>query len=70
MPGSVKAMALPERQQLFSALTLLAMALFVSSGYGPLSRWRRGLRLAAIVAFALAVVAALIEIALWLSGRG
>jgi hypothetical protein len=63
-------MTLPDRQQLFSALTFLIMALFVSSGWGPLARWRRELRLGAIILFALAVVAALVEIALWLAGGG
>jgi hypothetical protein len=62
-------MTVPDRQQLFSALSLLVMALFVSSTWGPLARWRRGLRLAAILVFALAVVAALVEIALWIAGR-
>ena len=57
-------------QRLFAALTFLVMALFVSSGYPPLARWRRHLRLGAIAALALAVVVALVEIGLWLIGRG
>ncbi len=57
------------RQQLLSALTLLVIALFVSSGYPPLVRWRRPLQLGAIVLFGIAVIAALVEIGLWLGGR-
>jgi hypothetical protein len=60
----------PLDQQLFAALTLAVMALFVASGYRPLGRWRRWLRLAALVLFALAVLAALVEIALWLGAAG
>jgi hypothetical protein len=59
-----------DRQQLFAALTLAVMALFVASGYAPLGRWRRWLRPAAIVLFALAIVAALGEIARWLGAAG
>jgi hypothetical protein len=59
-----------DRQQLFSALTLVAMALFVAGGIAPNSRWRRALRAAAITAFGLAVAAALIEIALWWNDAG
>jgi hypothetical protein len=63
-------MTSPDPQRLFSALTLLVMALFVSSGWAPLARWRRPLRLAAVAIFALAVIAVLVEIALWMTGRG
>jgi hypothetical protein len=57
-----------DRQRLFAALTLVVMALFVSAGMAPQPRWRRALRLAAIVGFVLALLAALAEIALWWSG--
>ena len=57
-----------ERQRLFSALILIIMALFVSSGVARPTRWRRPLRLAAITGFAVAVAAALAEIFLWWSG--
>lgn len=59
-----------ERQRLYGALVLLVTALFLASGYAPAARWRRPLRAAAIAVFALAVVAALVEIALWLTDGG
>ena len=59
-----------DRQQMFSALILLVMALFVATGTPPAARWRRQLRLAAIIGFLIAVAAALVEIAIWLIGRG
>lgn len=58
-----------ERQRLFSALILVVMALFVASGLRPAARWRRGLRLAAIFGFLLALAAALAEIVWWWAGR-
>ncbi|HTV89890.1 MAG TPA: hypothetical protein VME41_12825 [Stellaceae bacterium] len=57
-----------DRQQLFSALMLAAMALFVASGAPSLGRWRRRLRLGAVALFALAMTAVLVEIGLWLGG--
>jgi hypothetical protein len=54
-----------ERQQMFSALMLLAIALFVSGAYPPAARWRRELRIAAIVAFCVALGWSLVEIGLW-----
>jgi hypothetical protein len=59
-----------DRQRLLSGLMLLVMALFVSAGLPSAARWRRQLRLAAIIGFLIAVAAALGEIALWLIGRG
>ena len=58
-----------ERQQMLAALTFLVMALFVASGYPPAARWRREIRIAAIALFFVAIAAALIEIAIWLSGQ-
>jgi hypothetical protein len=57
-----------DRQRLFAALTLVAMALFVSSGLGPAARWGRWLRAGAVAALALAMIAALVEIVLWWGG--
>jgi hypothetical protein len=54
-------------QQMFSALILLVIALFVASGVPPATRWRRELRFAAIAAFGAAVFWALIKIAFWLA---
>ena len=59
-----------ERQQLYGAVILLVTALFVASGYAPVSRWRRPLRGAAIGLFILAVAAATAEIILWLAEPG
>ena len=58
-----------DRHQALAALIFLVMALFVSAGTPFAARWRRQLRLAAIVGFLVAVTAALGEIALWLIGR-
>ena len=56
------------RQQMFAALIGLVTVLFVMGGLpGP---WRRQLRAAAVVVFILALVAALVEIALWLAEPG
>jgi hypothetical protein len=59
-----------DRERLFAALTLAAMALFVASSATPLVRWGRWLRRLSVAAFALATVAALVETALWWSGHG
>ena len=56
-----------EAQQLFAALVLLIMALFVGSGYRQAGRWRRPLRIAAIVLFCLAALFAALQTAEWLS---
>jgi hypothetical protein len=71
-PARVRGMAEMDgfdRQRLFSALILVVTALFVSSGVPQLTRWRRRLRLAAIVGFLIALAAALADIALWWAGR-
>ena len=57
-----------ERQQMFSALILLVIALFVAAGFPPAARWRRELRLGAVVAFCAALGWALIEIGRWMAG--
>jgi len=57
-----------DRQRLLTALILAVMALFVSAGAPGAGRWRRQLRGAAIVGFAVAVALALVEIGLWLTG--
>lgn len=57
-----------ERQQAITALMALATALFVGAGYPGSGRWRRRLRAAAILCFAIAVAAALVETGLWLVG--
>jgi len=59
-----------DRQRLFSALLLLAMALFVSAGAPFAARWRRQIRFAAIAGFCIALAMALGEIAVWLIARG
>jgi len=59
-----------DRQQLLSALMLLVMALFVSGGMPFATRWRRELRLAAILGFVLAAVLALAESIFWWTGPG
>jgi hypothetical protein len=59
-----------DRQQLLSALILVVMALFVSAGLPPAARWRRQLRLAAIVGFFIALAVALAEIVVWWTGLG
>jgi hypothetical protein len=58
-----------DRQRWLIALILMAMALFVSAGTPFAARWRRQLRLAAIVGFLVALAAVLGEIAFWLIGR-
>ena len=58
-----------ERQQMLAVLMFLVMALFVSSGYPPAARWRREIRIAAIVLFFVAVAIALIEIGMWWGGQ-
>jgi cell division protein FtsW (lipid II flippase) len=56
------------RQQMFAALIGLVTVLFVMGGLpGP---WRRQLRIAAVVVFILALVAALVQIGLWLAEPG
>jgi hypothetical protein len=56
-----------DRQRLMAALILAVTALFVSAGAPGAARWRRPLRTAALVGFALAVMLALAEIASWWS---
>jgi uncharacterized membrane protein YkgB len=56
------------RQQMFASLIGLVTVLFVMGGLpGP---WRRQLRIAAVVVFILALVAALVQIGLWLAEPG
>jgi cell division protein FtsW (lipid II flippase) len=56
------------RQQMFAALIGVVTALFVMGGLpGP---WRRQMRIAAVVVFILALVAALVQIGLWLAESG
>ena len=57
-----------DRRQAIAALIALVTALFVASGAMPGLRWRRQLRGAAIVGFAVAVALTLIEIGLWWTG--
>jgi hypothetical protein len=59
-----------DRQRLFGSLMLVSLALFVSSGTAVPPSWRRWLRGGAVAIFALAVLAALVEVALWLRGAG
>src|SRR5207248_1380519 len=56
------------RHQMLAALVGLVTALFVMGGLP--GRWRRQLRMAAIVFFLIAVAAALVEIGLWLAEPG
>jgi len=58
-----------ERQQMLAALMLLVIALLVGSGYPPAARWRREIRIAAIVLFIVALAVALFEIAMWWGGQ-
>jgi hypothetical protein len=60
---------MPDQGEMLSALILLVMALFVASGQVPAGCWRQRLRLATLIAFALAIGAALFEIGQWLAGR-
>ncbi|HEX2150630.1 MAG TPA: hypothetical protein VHG31_01370 [Stellaceae bacterium] len=57
-----------ERDQMFSALMLLVIALFVAGAFPPAARWRRELRIGAIVAFCVAFGWALVEIGSWWLG--
>ena len=57
-----------ERHQAFAALIGLAAALFVMAGLP--GRWRTQLRAAAVAVFVLALLAVLVEIALWWAGSG
>jgi hypothetical protein len=61
---------MPDQGEMLSALILVVMALFIASGQPFAGRWRRTMRLAAMIAFALAVVAALIEVGWWLAASG
>ena len=56
-----------DRGQILTALTLLVMALFVSSGMPGLGRWRRPIRLAAIGLFAICLAYVIVEVVVWLS---
>jgi hypothetical protein len=54
-----------DKHQALAVLTLLVMALFVSAGYPPAARWRKPLKLGAIILLFVAVGLALAEIAAW-----
>jgi hypothetical protein len=56
-----------DRHQAWAALMALVTALFVASGYPPAVRWRRQLRVAAILGFTVAAAVALVELGLWLA---
>ena len=56
-----------DRQRALVALVLLVITLLVSAQYPPLARWRRQLMIGSIILFLVAVVAALVEIMLWLT---
>lgn len=58
-----------DRQQMLSALILVVIVLFVSAGAPFGVRWRRELRLAALVVFFIGLAAALIDIFFWWIGR-
>jgi len=66
--SSIAAMSGFDRRQAIAALIALVTALFVAAGAVPWLRWRRQLRAAAIIGFAIAVAFVLIDIALWLAG--
>jgi len=57
-------------QQWLAAMVLVVTALFVAGGLPIAEQWRRRFRTAAIGAFVLAMVVALLEIALWLFAGG
>lgn len=60
--GRVRAL---DPQRLLSAIILIVMALFVAGGTPGAGRWRRPLRLAAIIGFGVAVALALGEAIFW-----
>ncbi len=59
-----------DRQSLYGALALVVMARVVTSGAAPAARWRRALRLAAILGFVVALAMALAETVFWWAGSG
>ena len=58
-----------DRQRILSGLILVVIVLFVFAGAPFAARWRRKLRLAAIVVFFIGVAAALLDIVFWWIGR-
>ena len=60
-------MTAPEGQWL-AALALMVAALFVSAGLPIASQWRRRFRVAAISVFFVAMVVAIVQTAIWLTG--
>ena len=56
-----------DTERLWSALVVVVMALFVASGLPGVGVWRRPLRVAALVGFAVAAALALGESVLWLA---
>jgi hypothetical protein len=59
-----------DRQRMLSALILVVITLFVFSGAPFGLRWRRELRLAAVIVFFIGLAAALVEILFWWIGGG
>ena len=57
-----------DRGQAIAALIALVTALFVAAGAMPGLRWRRQLRAATIIGFAVALAIVLVDIAIWLAG--
>jgi hypothetical protein len=56
--------------QWIAALALLAMALIISAGLPIAPEWRKRLRTAAIAAFVLAMIVAVVHIARWAISGG
>ena len=57
-----------DRGQAIAALIALVTAFVVAAGAMPGLRWRRQLRAAAIIGFAVALAIVLVDIAIWLAG--
>ncbi len=57
-----------DRQRMLSGLILVVIALFVSAGSPFAGRWRRELRIAAIVVFFIGLAAVLVDIVYWWIG--
>jgi hypothetical protein len=57
-----------DRHQLLTAFVALITALFLASGMPGIGRWGQQLRRAAIIAYAVAAVLVLADVAAWLAG--